>query len=43
MLVDSEVGVIFDVCDLQKKHLTRCHFSSSKIFLVQFHEKGFSV
>ena len=43
MLVGSEIGIIFDECDLRKKYLTRCHFSSSKNFLVQFQEKGFSV
>ena len=39
LLVGSEIEIIFDVGDLRKKYLTRCQFSSSKNFLVQFHEK----
>ena len=39
MLVGSEIEIIYDVGDLRKKYLTRCQFSSSQNFLVQFHEK----
>ena len=39
MLLGSEIEIIFDVGDLQKKYLTRCQFSSSKNTLVQFHDK----
>ena len=41
MLVGSEIEVIIDVGDLRIKYLTRCQFSSSKNFLVQFHDKWF--
>ena len=42
MLVDSEIEVIFDVGDLQKKYLTRCQFSSSKkIYLCSFMKSDF--
>ena len=43
ILVGSEAGLIFDLGRLQKKYLARCHISSSKSELVQFHEKRFSV
>ena len=39
MLVGYETAVIIDVGDLRKKYLTHCQFSSSKNFLVQFHDK----
>ena len=38
-LVDSEAEITSDICDLRKKYLARCHISSSKNTLVQFHEK----
>ena len=39
MLVEFEIEIKFDVGDLRKKYLTRCHVSSSKKSLVRFHEK----
>ena len=39
MLIGSEIEVVFDVGDLRKNNLTSCQISSSKNFLVQFHEK----
>ena len=38
-LLGSEIEIIFDEGDLRKKYLTRCQISSSKNFLVLFHEK----
>ena len=43
MLVGSEIEIIFDEGDLRKKYLTSCQFSSSKSFLVQFHDKWYPV
>ena len=43
LLVGSEIEILFDVGDLRKKYLKRCKFSSSKKFLVQFHDKWFPV
>ena len=39
MLVGSEIEIKFDEGDLRKKCLTRCQLSTSKNFLVQFHDK----
>ena len=39
ILVGSEAELISDIGDLRKKYLARCHISSSKNTLVQFHEK----
>ena len=43
MLVGSEIEIIVDEGDLRKKYLTKCQFSSSKNFLVQFHDKWYPV
>ena len=43
ILVVSETEILFDIAHLRKKYLTRFQNSSSKITLVQFHEKLFSV
>ena len=43
ILVGVKAGLIFDLGRLQKKDLARCQNSSSKIELLQFHEKRFSV
>ena len=43
ILVGSETEIIFVLGHLRKKYLTQCQISSSKITLVQFHEKWFSV
>ena len=43
VLVGSERGLIVDLACLRKKYLIRCQISSSKIILVRFYKKRFSV
>ena len=38
-LLDSEIEIIFDAGDLQKKYLKKCQISSSKKTLERFPEK----
>ena len=42
-LIDTTGGLIVDLGGLRKKYLKRCQISSSKIILVRFHKKWFSV
>ena len=41
ILVGSDAEIISDIGDLQKKYLTRCQISSSKILLCSFMKSDF--
>ena len=41
ILVGSEAEIISNIGDLQKKYLTRCQISSSKILLCSFMKSDF--
>ena len=43
VLLGCTEGLIVDLGGLRKKYLTRCQISSSKVILVRFHKKWFSV